>query len=90
MYKYYLDGGIKLKRFYAEQDPEPWNPRTDIDGNIGHLYIWWGNYDLGDKKEDSYRTTPSGMMIDLIEDKLSAKDIIQYAVKGESADGLKL
>lgn len=50
-YKYQInkDGGIY--RLHVEEDDEPWNPRTDQDGNIGTMFCRSRHYNLGDKTD---------------------------------------
>ena len=40
-----------LYRIRIENDNEPWNCRTDQDGNVGHMICWNRHYELGDKHE---------------------------------------
>ena len=37
-YTYYVDEDGKVFRLHVETDDEPWNPREDMDGNIGTMF----------------------------------------------------
>lgn len=54
-YKYQVrtDG---IYRIHVEEDDDPWNPRTDQDGNIGTMFCQHSRYQLGDRTEynDAY------------------------------------
>lgn len=49
-YKYQIreDG---VYRIHVEEDSEPWNPRTEQDGNIGTMFCRHARYQLGDQTE---------------------------------------
>lgn len=49
-YKYQIrkDG---VYRLHVEEDNEPWNPRTDQEGNIGTMFCQHNRYQLGDQTE---------------------------------------
>lgn len=47
-YKVRKDG---VYRLHVENDDEPWNPRTDQDGNIGIMFCQHRRYRLGDTTE---------------------------------------
>lgn len=44
----------KPHHFCIEQDEDPWHPRDDQDGNLGHMMCWYPRYNLGDYKENNY------------------------------------
>lgn len=48
-YRYYRDTEQALFRMHIEPDIDPWNPRTDMDGNIGTMFCMHSRYHLGDK-----------------------------------------
>ena len=55
---YFKNENGRVCKFKIEYDDEPWNPRYDMDGNIGHIMAWWGRYGrdkYGDYKENTYR-----------------------------------
>ena len=50
-YRYYKDENQKLFRIHVEPDENPWNPRTDMDGNIGTMFCMHRRCFLGDNTE---------------------------------------
>ena len=63
-YHYYVEDG-ELYRFKIMDDDQPLNPRTDWDGNIGTLNLWWNRYALGDNEG---KGDPDDMLSDIIRD----------------------
>ena len=49
MEKYYKTNENTIGKIRVERDDEPLNPRTEDDGNIGHMMCWHPKYALGDK-----------------------------------------
>lgn len=48
-YRYYKDDKQRIFRMHVEPDEFPWNPRTDMDGNIGTMFCMHPRYGLGDR-----------------------------------------
>lgn len=65
-YYYYKEKNGELYRFRIETDNDPWNPRDDFDGNIGHMMCWYSGYNLGDYKENKW-SDPYEFLYDLME-----------------------
>lgn len=65
-YYYYKEKNGNLYRFRVEQDDEPWDPRYDCDGNVGHMMCWNRWHQLGDYKENNY-SDPYEFLYDLME-----------------------
>lgn len=87
LYKYFKDEG-KVKRIHIEQDNEPWNPRTEQDGNVGTMMCWHRDYSLGDAEKNDCNT-PDDFLQDLLRQKVSEKTILNYVRNGK-ADGVKI
>lgn len=77
-YYYYIEDD-KLYRFRIETDNEPWNPRFDMDGNIGDLNLWWNRYMLGDNKG---KGDPYNILDDLVREHVPESDLIKKALEG--------
>lgn len=89
-YKYFknnYDG--KICRIHVERDDEPWDPRVDMDGNIGHMMIWWNRYRLGDYKENKFND-PDDFVNDLVRSNVSEKQIINYVKTKKTSNNLEL
>lgn len=63
-YKYYRTGG-HIYRFHIEPDTDPWNPRMDMDGNIGTMFCMHRVYTLGDKTD---YVDAAGMKLEMIKE----------------------
>lgn len=48
MYRYHRDKDDHFHRLQVKLDNMPWNPRTDMDGNIGTMFCMHRTYILGD------------------------------------------
>lgn len=70
-YYYFKNEEGALFRFRIEQDTEPWNPRFDMDGNIGTMNLYWSRYSLGDNqgKDDADETLNDIIRENVPEDK---------------------
>lgn len=88
-YKYFKDCNGKICRIHLEYDTEPWNPREDMDGNIGHMMCWWNRYSLGDSKENTYKD-PEDFVNDLVRHHVSEKTIINFVKAKKTSNGLEL
>ena len=89
-YKYFKDKHTdKICRIHIERDDMPWNPREDMDGNIGHMMIWWSRYNLGDAKENNY-SEPEDLVNDLVRNHVPEKQIINYIKAKKTSNGLEL
>ena len=85
-YHYFSEGPLSLARIRIEQDPEPWNPRTDMDGNIGTLACWHPRYRLGDdfpEKEQS----PGNQLWRLAHENMEKEKTFRYAKEHMTSDG---
>lgn len=85
LYKYFKEKG-KIKRIHIEQDINPWNPRTEQDGNVGIMMCWHRNYNLGDKNKFE---EPEEFLQDLLRRKVYEKTILNYVRNGK-ADGIEI
>ena len=65
-YYYYKEKNEELYRFRIETDNDPWNPRYDCDGNVGHMMCWNRWHQLGDYKDNKY-SDPYEFLYDLME-----------------------
>lgn len=80
--KYFIENGSRY-RIRVARDDDPWNPRTDCDGNIGNMMIWWNRYSLGD--ENRYLDAgPEEYQIALVKEKVPESAILEL-VKGGNA-----
>lgn len=87
LYKYFKEEG-KIKRIHIEQDNEPWNPRTEQDGNVGTMMCWHRNYSLGDTEKNNYKN-PEDFLQGLLRQKVSEKTILNYVRNGK-ANGIEI
>lgn len=82
-YTYYVDEDGKVFRLHVETDDEPWNPREDMDGNIGTMFCMHGRYKLGDKISFS---NSMGMKYAMLQDAgITTEKVIKLAKRGEEA-----
>ena len=89
-YRYFKDKNDgKIYRIHLEYDDDPLNPRTDCDGNIGKMMIWWNRSKLGDVKENTY-SDPESFVNDLVRNNVSEKQIINYVKAKKTSNGLEL
>ena len=89
-YKYFKDSyNGKICRIHIEYDNEPLNPRTEDEGNIGHMMCWWNRYSLGDSKENAY-SNPEEFINDLVRNNIPEKTIINYVKAKKTSNGLEL
>lgn len=87
LYKYFKDEG-KIRRIHIEQDTNPWNPRTEQDGNVGTMMCWHQRYNLGDSNKNKYEN-PNDFLQDLLRQRVSEKTILNYVRNGK-ADDIKI
>ena len=87
LYKYFKEEG-KIKRIYIEQDNEPWNPRTEQDGNVGTMMCWHRDYALGDSDKNKYKN-PENFLQGLLRRKVNEKTILNYVRNGK-ANGIEI
>lgn len=87
LYKYFKEEG-KIKRIHIEQDNEPWNPRTEQDGNVGTMMCWHRDYALGDSDKNKYKN-PENFLQGLLRQKVSEKTILNYVRNGK-ANGIEI
>lgn len=87
MYKYYKEEG-KIKRIYVGQDTDPWNPRTEQDGNVGMMMCWHRDYALGDTDKNNYRDSEEFLQ-DLLRRNVNKKTVLNYVRNGK-ASGMKI
>lgn len=80
-YYYYKENG-NLYRFRIERDEEPWNPRTEQDGNIGTMVCF---RDYGDKIVDIEK-----YIDDLLREEVKETTIINYVKKRKTSTILEL
>ena len=88
-YKYFKDHNGKLCRIHIERDDSPWCPRYDMDGNLGHMMVWWNRYQLGDYKENDYNS-PEDFLNELVRENVSEKAIINFVKGNKTSNGLEL
>lgn len=87
LYKYFKEGQ-KIRRVHIEQDNEPWNPRTEQDGNIGTMMCWHRDYALGNTDKNNYKD-PEDSLQDLLRRNIEEKTILNYVRNGK-ANGMKI
>lgn len=87
LYKYFKEEE-KIKRIHIEQDTNPWNPRTEQDGNVGTMMCWHRDYALGDTDKNNYRDSEEFLQ-DLLRQKVSEKTILSYVRNGK-ANGIEI
>lgn len=87
LYKYFKDEG-KIRRIHIEQDTNPWNPRTEQDGNVGTMMCWHQRYNLGDSNKNKYEN-PNDFLQDLLRQRVSEKTILNYVRNGK-VNGIKI
>lgn len=87
-YKFYRENG-KLKRLHLELDETPLDPRYDYDGQVGKMMCWYGNYNLGDYKENDYSDSKD-FINDLVRMNIPEKSIISFIKAKRASNGLKL
>lgn len=88
-YYYYKEKNGNLYRFRIEQDDEPWHPRYDCDGNVGHMMCWYSGYNLGDYKENTYKD-PDEFLNDLIRKNYTDKQLVSYVRSGKASNNLEI
>lgn len=89
MEKYYKDKMGQVHSFEVEADYNPPDPRYDYDCNIGKMMCWHGRYQLGDYKENDY-DSPEDFLNNLVRDKVTEKQIINYVKNKKTSNGLEL
>ena len=78
-YTYHVDEDGKVFRLHTETDDEPWNPREDMDGNIGTMFCMHDRYKLGDKNKFS---DSLGMKYAMLQDAgITPEKVIKLAKK---------
>lgn len=87
LYKYFKEEE-KIKRIHIERDINPWNPRTEQDGNVGTMMCWHRDYALGDTDKNNYRDSEEFLQ-DLLRQKVSEKTILNYVRNGK-ANGIEI
>lgn len=87
LYKYFKEEE-KIKRIHIERDKNPWNPRTEQDGNVGTMMCWYQSYNLGDSNKNKYKN-PEDFLQDLLRQKVNEKTILNY-VRNSKADGIEI
>lgn len=87
LYKYFKEEE-KIKRIHIERDTNPWNPRTEQDGNVGTMMCWHRDYALGDTDKNNYRDSEEFLQ-DLLRQKVSEKTILNYVRNGK-ANGIEI
>lgn len=87
LYKYFKEEE-KIKRIHIERDKNPWNPRTEQDGNVGTMKCWHQSYNLGDSNKNKYKN-PEDFLQDLLRQKVNEKTILNY-VRNSKADGIEI
>lgn len=87
LYKYFKEEE-KIKRIHIERDINPWNPRTEQDGNVGTMMCWHRDYGLGDSNKNKYKN-PNDFLQDLLRQRVSEKTILNYVRNGKT-DGVEI
>lgn len=82
IYKYFKENK-KIRRIHIEQDNEPWNPRTEQDGNIGTMICWYRDYALGDSDKNNCENFEDFLQ-DLLRQKVGEKAILNYIRNGKA------
>ena len=85
IFRYYRSEN-SLRRIFVEHDDYPWDPRKDCD-NAGHMLVWWNKYNLGDEKESF--TDPISYLLDLIKEKVTPTDIINFVLADKASVKIK-
>lgn len=81
-YRYYKDEKQTIFRMHVEPDEIPWNPRTDMDGNIGTMFCMHPRYCLGDKTK--YQDIDGVKRAMIQELGISMKRICSYVKTGKA------
>ena len=71
---WYVDEEGRPHHFVVLQDDDPWNPRTEDDGNLGHMMCWYGHYELGDYDERKHYGDPYEFLWELMDNNSSKDD----------------
>lgn len=79
-YYYYIEDK-KLNRFRIERDDDPWSPREDMDGNVGHMACFHRDYNFSDSSEKE--KDPDKFLDNLIRKTISEKTLINLVRKGK-------
>lgn len=87
LYKYFKEEE-KIKRIHIKQDINPWNPRTEQDGNVSTMMCWHRDYNLGDTNKNDYDNLDDFLQ-DLLRQKVNEKTILNYVRNGK-ADGIEI
>lgn len=85
--RYYKDEKGHIHQFGIDYDYEPFNPRTEDEGNIGHMHLWWNNYDLGDKDKGS---NAEDSINELVRKNISDKTLINYIRNKKTSNNLEI
>ena len=88
-YKYFKYADGRIARIHIERDDEPFDPREDDDGLIGKMMCWHRNYQLGDYKENDYKS-PDDFINALVRENIDDKTIINYIKAKKTSNGLEL
>ena len=88
-YYYYIAKDGKLNRFTIEQDPDPWNPRKDMDGNVGTMACFHRDYDFSDNSKET-GNDPEKFLADLVRDVVSDKQLINLVRKRKIGNNLEI
>ena len=78
---YFKEKDVK-KRLFVERDPDPWNPRTEMDGNIGTMILYWRRYTIGDIDFKNGIEVIEHLQ-DLVYERVPFSKIIEFADKKE-------
>ena len=88
-YRYFKYADGRIARIHLERDNDPFDPRYDCDGQIGKMMCWHRNYQLGDYKENDYKS-PDDFINDLVRENIDDKTIINYIKTKKTSNDLEL
>ena len=87
---YYFEENGKVNRIHIENDDEPLNPRTDQDGNVGHMMCWYSRYMLGDYEERKQYEDPEEFLKDLIRKVITFEELKNYIENNKTKNKLNI
>lgn len=88
-WKYFYQDG-ELFRLKVEHDDESGDPRSDFDGNVGHMMCWYDRYSLGDYEERKNYDSPVAFLNKLVRENYTDKQLVSYVRSGKTSNNLEI